>query len=109
MPASAITSASPSFATCTPTAPASTCRCAIWGSLCVFVCGRTVTPASRACCGRTLDVRADDVEVDHDLGRVRRERCQGGCPFVGFRRHRSPFPADPTRFRSGARLLSVLC
>ena len=47
MPAPAMTSASPSFATCTPAAPASSWMRAIWGSLWVFVCGLTVTPVSR--------------------------------------------------------------
>ena len=71
MPASAMTSASPSFATWTPTAPASSCSRAICGSLCVFVCGRSETPASRGERGDPLDVRAHDVEVEHELRRVR--------------------------------------
>ena len=44
-PAAANTSASPSFAQQMPTAPASTCIRAITGLLCVFECGRSLTPA----------------------------------------------------------------
>src|SRR5215211_3973592 len=48
MPASTITSASPSFATVMPLAPAASCICASIGDLCVLVCGRSFTPARAA-------------------------------------------------------------
>src|SRR5690625_2294930 len=44
MPASASTSASPSFATVTEVAPAASCSRATCGDLCVFACGRSVFP-----------------------------------------------------------------
>jgi len=43
-PASAMTSASESFATVMPAAPASTCALAIAGILCVLTCGLSATP-----------------------------------------------------------------
>ena len=45
IPASAITSASPSFWQVMPFAPAATCICASNGLLCVLICGRLATPA----------------------------------------------------------------
>jgi ABC-type multidrug transport system permease subunit len=48
MPASANTSASPSFAQQIPTAPAAICIFAMSMLLCVFACGLSATPASRA-------------------------------------------------------------
>src|SRR5919109_143770 len=54
-PASAITSASPIFWQVMPTAPASTCRLAKKGSLCVLMCGRSFTSAVSACaCARAM-------------------------------------------------------
>ena len=44
-PASIMTIASHAVAVETPMAPASTWRRAIWGALCVFVCGRRLFPA----------------------------------------------------------------
>ena len=46
MPASAITSASPSFWQVMPFAPAATCICANSGLLWVLMCGRLATPAA---------------------------------------------------------------
>ena len=46
MPASAITSASPSFWQVMPLAPAATCICASKGLLWVLMCGRLATPAA---------------------------------------------------------------
>ena len=100
MPPSAITSASPSFATCTPTAPASTCRRAISGSLCVFVCGRSETPASRGYRRDPRDVRPHHLEVDHDLRRVLDELGEGGdalqlCGLCGDGVHGGLFLLTP--------------
>src|SRR5437762_5945830 len=55
MPASAKTSASPSFAQQTPTAPRSICQRATMGDLCVFACGRKRMPAADArSCTRSM-------------------------------------------------------
>src|SRR6185437_7234164 len=55
IPASAITSASPSFWQVMPWAPALTCICASSGLLCVLICGRLATPAaSQAACPRAI-------------------------------------------------------
>ena len=105
MPASAITSASPSFATCTPTAPASSCICAIRGSLCVFVCGRNGDARLARQRSGPVDVRAHDVEVEHELRRVGRQLGQSGHPldrrrFRAHSRHRLLsflVPGDPGR------------
>src|SRR4029079_14127858 len=54
-PGSAKTSASPSFAQQTPTAPASNCMRAMTGDLCVLPCGRSVLrPAATAFCMRAM-------------------------------------------------------
>jgi hypothetical protein len=54
-PASAITSASPTFWQVMPRAPASRCSRAITGLLCVLMCGRFATPAaSQAPCRRAM-------------------------------------------------------
>ena len=47
MPAPAITSASPSLAQVTPSAPAAMARCAISGTFMPLVWGRQATPAAR--------------------------------------------------------------
>src|SRR4029453_8616718 len=54
-PASAKTSASPSFAQHTPPAPASICMRAMTGDLCVLACGRSALPApATAVCMRAM-------------------------------------------------------
>ena len=55
MPASTNTSASPSFAQQMPAAPASICKAATSGLLCVLACGRSATPAAlAAACMRAM-------------------------------------------------------
>src|SRR5580704_6141939 len=55
IPASAITSASPSFWQVMPRAPALTCACASNGLLWVLICGRLATPAaSQDACTRAM-------------------------------------------------------
>src|SRR5580765_7869745 len=55
IPASTNTSASPTLAQHTPTAPRSICHFATTGDLCVFACGRSATPAFEAsCCARSI-------------------------------------------------------
>src|SRR5262245_29063611 len=55
IPAATNTSASPTLAQHTPTAPRSICHFAMVGDLCVFACGRSATPAFEAsCCARSM-------------------------------------------------------
>jgi hypothetical protein len=69
MPASAITSASPSFWQVMPLAPAAICILASIGLLWVLMCGRLATPAaSQADCIRAMSF--DPVHVDDGAGRA---------------------------------------
>ena len=70
MPASAITSASPSFWQVMPTAPSSTCRRANSGILWVLMCGRSLQPVRVGIVLRAAQVGLDPVEVDQHRGRV---------------------------------------
>ena len=70
MPASAITSASPSFWQVMPLAPAAICSLASIGLLWVLICGRLATPAASQAAWIARDVALDAVHVDDGGGRA---------------------------------------
>ena len=70
MPASAITSASPSFCTVMPTAPSSMARLAKRGSLWVLIWGRSFRPWLVGIGLRALEIGLDAIEVDQHGGRI---------------------------------------
>ena len=88
-PAAAITSASPTLATQTPTAPAAIWRRAISGHLWVLACGRSFLPAALMIGGHLLEIALEAVEVEQERGRGELVSVMAG------RIARSPAPPDP--------------
>ena len=70
IPASAITSASPSFWHVMPRAPSASCRRAISTDLCVLTCGRFASPTASQCACQRARLSLEPIDVDDDGRRV---------------------------------------